>query len=283
MIFGTMSTLFPRTMNACFRLFSPALLALVALAVTVQAQNAPPAGFERVDLSVDGVTRMALVHAPVSAKTNRTPVVFGFSGHGGTMAQAARESAMDREWPEAISVYPQALNTPGRLIDFEGKESGWQLRPGHMGDRDLKFFDALLARLKKDYQVDDKRVYALGMSSGGYFTFLLWAQRGEVLAAVAPVAAAAADNLPVLKPKPVLFVGGTNDQRVKYEWMRTTFDAARKLNGCAAAGTPWAEHCTLFPSTNGTPVVEFIHPGGHVYPKGANAAIVRFFKENSKR
>src|ERR1051325_6676211 len=86
------------------------------------------------------------------------------------------------------------------------------------------------------------------------------------LAAVAPVAAAAADNLPALKPKPAILVGGTNDQRVKYEWMRTTFDAVRKLNGCAEEGKPWGEHCTLFPSTNGTPVVEFIHPGGHVYP-----------------
>lgn len=137
--------------------------------------------------------------------------------------------------------------------------------------------------MKKDYQVDEKRVYALGMSSGGYFTHLLWAQRGEVLAAVAPAASEAADMLSALKPKPVLFVGGTSDQRVKYEWMRTTMDAVRQLNGCAAEGTPWGEHCTLFPSATGTPVVEFIHPGAHVYPKGANAAIVRFFKEHSKK
>jgi polyhydroxybutyrate depolymerase len=270
-------------MNSSFRLLFSALLGLVALIRVVQAQTALPAGFERVELPVDGHARVALVYAPASAKSNRTPVVFGFSGHGGTAAQAARESAMNREWPEAISVYPQALNTPGRFMDFEGKQSGWQLRPGHEGDRDLKFFDALLARLKKNYQVDDKRVYALGMSSGGYFTFLLWAQRGEVLTAVAPVAAEAADNLPVLKPKPVIFVGGTNDQRVKYEWMRTTMDAVRKLNGCAAEGSPWGEHGTLFPSTNGTPVVEFIHPGGHVFPQGANAAIMRFFKEHPKK
>ena len=268
-------------MNPCFRLLSSALLGLITLTPAVQAQNATE--FEHVELTVDGVARSALVYAPPSAKTNRAPVVFGFSGHGGTAAQAARESSMNREWPEAISVYPQALNTPGRFIDFEGKQSGWQLRPGHEGDRDLKFFDALLAHLKKDYQVDDKRVYALGMSSGGYFTFLLWAQRGEVLAAVAPVAAEAADNLPVLKPKPMIFVGGTDDQRVKYEWMRTTMDAVRKLNGCAAEGSPWGEHCMLFPSTTGTPVVEFVHSGGHVYPKGANAAITRFFKEHPKK
>ncbi len=270
-------------MNCCLRLLFSALLGLVAVAPDVQAQNALPAGGERVELAVDGVSRMALVYVPPSATTTRTPLVFGFHGHGGTAAAAAREFAMHREWPEAISVYMQALNTPGRFIDFEGKQSGWQLRQGDQGDRDLKFFDALLGRLKQDYQVDEQRVYAVGNSSGGYYTYLLWAQRGEVLAAVAPVASEAADNLPALKPKPVLFVGGENDQRVKYEWMRTTWDAVRKLNGCAAEGSPWGEHCTLFPSARGTPAVEFIHPGGHEYPKGANAAIARFFKEHPEK
>lgn len=270
-------------MSSWLRFLSSALLGLIALTPAVQAQDSLPAGYERVELIVDGVSRVALVYAPLSAKTTPTPLVFGFSGHGGTAAQAARQFAMDREWPEAISVAMQALPTPGRFIDFEGKESGWQLRQGHMDDRDLKFFDALLARLKQDYQADEKRIYALGLSSGGYFTFLLWAARGEVLAAVAPVASEAADMLTALKPKPVLFVCGEKDQRVKYEWMRTTMDAVRKLNSCAAEGSPWAEHCTLFPSASATPVVEFIHPGGHEYPKGANAAIVRFFKEHQNK
>ena len=259
------------------------LLGLVALAPAIRAEDAAPEGFERVELAVDGVARVALVHAPPAAKTTRAPVIFGFHGKGGTATAAAREFAMHREWPEAISVYMQALPTPGRFIDFEGKQSGWQLRQGDQGDRDLKFFDALLARVKQDYQVDDKRIYALGLSSGGYFTYLLWATRGEALAAVAPTASEAADNLLALKPKPALLLGGEKDQRVKYEWVRKTMDAVRKLNGCAAEGSAWGEHCTLFGSASGTPVVEFVHPGGPIYPKGASAAIARFFKENPRK
>jgi polyhydroxybutyrate depolymerase len=57
-------------------------------------------------------------------------------------------------------------------------------------------------------------------------------------------------------------------------------NALRMLNGCAAAGIPWGEHCTLFPSASGTPVVEFVHPGGHEFPKGRTAAIAPFFKEH---
>ena len=65
--------------------------------------------------------------------------------------------------------------------------------------------------------------------------------------------------------------------------MRATMDAVRKLNGCAAEGSSWGEHSTLFPSASGTPVVEFVHPGGHDYPKGSSAAIARFFKEHPKK
>ena len=52
-------------------------------------------------------------------------------------------------------VYPQGLNTPGKLTDPEGKKPGWQHGPGAEGDRDLKFFDAMLAEVRGDYKVDD--------------------------------------------------------------------------------------------------------------------------------
>ena len=214
--------------------------------------------------------------------TVRTPVVFAFHGHNGNASDAARDYGMQREWPEAITVYMQGLNTPGRFIDPKGKETGWQMQPGNQGDRDLEFFDAMIAYLKDTYRVDEKRIYAFGHSGGGYFVYLLWATRGDALASVAPMSSEAAENLPMLKPKPVLLLGGKKDGAVKYEWVRKTMDAVRELNGCSADGTPWGKHCTLFPSATGSPVVEFVHPGGHEVPKGAIAAIARFFKESHK-
>ncbi|MEI9864297.1 MAG: hypothetical protein WDN00_07025 [Limisphaerales bacterium] len=44
----------------------------------------------------------------------------------------------------------------------------------------MKFFDAVLARLKQDYKVDAKRIYCTGHSNGGGFTYLLWLARGDV-------------------------------------------------------------------------------------------------------
>ena len=252
---------------------------------------------------VDSVTREALVYAPATAKTEPTPVVFAFHGHGGTMKYAANKFRFHKLWPEAIAVYVQGLNTPGTIVDPQGKWPGWQKTFGDQGDRDLKFFDAVLATLKKDYKVDAKRIYATGHSNGGGFTYLLWAARGDVLAAVAPCAAAAMigngaipDDLPValarqaeasrrsmknLKPKPVLHMAGENDPLVKFAWQQRTIDEVRKINGCGE-GKPWGEHCTIYPSKGGTPVVTYIHSGGHQLPDDVPPVIVKFFKRYAK-
>jgi polyhydroxybutyrate depolymerase len=139
---------------------------------------------------VDGVRREALVVIPeATADDQPAPVVFVFHGHGGTSRQAARSFGLHTHWPEAIVVYPQGLPTPGRLTDPEGKRNGWQHAAGEQEDRDLKFFDAMLASLKSEHEIDEARIYSTGHSNGGGFTYLLWASRPDVFAAVAPSSA----------------------------------------------------------------------------------------------
>jgi polyhydroxybutyrate depolymerase len=234
--------------------------------------------------TVDGVAREALIHLPPEARTNATPLVFAFHGHGGSMHNAAWTFGYHARWPEAIVVYMQGLNTPGRLTDPEGKRPGWQQAEGDQGDRDLKFFDAVLASLEQDYRVDAKRIYASGHSNGGAFTYLLWAARGDCFAAFAPSAAVNARALPRLKPKPVLHVAGENDALVKFAWQQRMISALRKLNQCGD-GQPWEvdKNCTLYPSKVGAPVVTSIHPGTHQFPAAAPAVIVEFFKQHSLR
>jgi polyhydroxybutyrate depolymerase len=259
------------------------LMALLAGAVPGFGQGTNAAGlapgFVRWELQVDGDKREALVYVPQAAKEKPAPVVFVFHGHGGRAQNVVKSFAMNRHWPEAISVYMQGLNTPGRLTDPEGKVPGWQKYVGDQHDRDLKFFDAVWARLQQDYKVDKKRVFSTGHSNGGAFTYLLWAERGQVFAAMAPSAGMAAESLPKLKPKPVMHIAGEKDTLVKFEWQQKIIEAVRRLNGCEAMGKPWDKYCTLYPSKSATPVVAFIHPGGHQVPLGGPALIVKFFQE----
>lgn len=231
------------------------------------------------EITVDGVDRSTIIYAPASAKTNSSPVVFVFHGHGGNSRNAERSFHIEQNWPEAIVVYMQGLPTAGQLTDPDGKSYGWQAAAGSNGDRDLKFFDSVLARLKLDYNVDAKHIYATGHSNGGGFTCLLWLTRDEVFAAVAPCAAVA-KYAAKLKPKPAMHIAGEKDPLVKFAWQQRMMNAVRKIDGCAPTGESWAANCTLYPSAKGTPVVTFIHPGGHIVPATAPGLIVKFFKQH---
>lgn len=231
---------------------------------------------------MDGVVREALVYVPPNARVQAVPVVFAFHGHGGSMQNASRSFGYHTRWPAAIVVYPQGLNTPGKLTDPEGHRPGWQSNAGDEGDRDLKFFDTMLASLSHDFQVDAKRLYATGHSNGGGFTYLLWAQRGEKFAAFAPSAAVAPRAVSRLKPKPVLHVAGERDALVKFSWQQQMMEAVRKINQCGV-GESWHHEagCTLYPSKVGAPVVTFIHPGTHQFPPVTPDVVVKFFQEHS--
>lgn len=242
------------------------------------ARGAETNGFERMSLTVDGVARTALVYVPTNATNVSTPVVFVFHGHGGSAENAVRSFGIHKQWPEAISVYMQGLPTPGQLTDPDGLRAGWQAAVGDQEDRDLKFFDAMFARLKEKYNVNTNRVYCTGHSNGGGFTYLLWLARPNVFAAVAP-SAAAARYANQLVPKPAMIMGGQDDPLVKFAWQKLTMEAVRGINGCAATGKSWDKQCTIYPSKDGTPLVTFIYPGGHEFNSAAPALIVKFFKQ----
>lgn len=240
---------------------------------------------------VEGVSRQALLFVPPTAKTEPTPVVFAFHGHGGRMRNLADRFPLPSAWPQAIVVYPQGLNTPGRLVDPEGKLPGWQSAPGEQGDRDLKFVDAMLAGLEKEYRLDARRLYATGHSNGGSFTYVLWESRRETFAAFAPTASAlwlirglpagAEESVSGGVLRPILHIAGQKDALVKFAWQERTMETLRKINHCGP-GEPWGPGCTLYPSGDGAPVITYIHRGGHEIPADAATVVAKFFQQSIK-
>ncbi|MSV36003.1 MAG: esterase [Bryobacterales bacterium] len=224
---------------------------------------------------VEGVKREAIVYAPLS-KSSRAPVpvVLAFHGHGDT-ADNYQGVGIHENWAQAVVVYPKGLDSA------RDGAPGWQVEKGKDGDRDLKLVDQMLAALRKQFSVDDSRIYATGFSNGANFTYLLWAERPRVFAAYAPVAARILPSVHLTEPKPVLHVGGTADRQILFADQREAIEAAKRANGAAGKGSACGPHCTLYESSTGAPVMTVIHPGGHTYPQDTSRSIVEFFKKHS--
>ena len=265
-------------------LFSKVMKLLVSLVLTIVSASSTMFAAEPAPMkwTVDAVQREALVFLPSTSGKTRPPVIFAFHGHGGNMHFAARGMAFQNFWPEAIVVYMQGLPTPGKMGDLQGVRPGWQHDPGELGDRDLKFFDAVLATLREKFAADERRIYATGFSNGGFFTYLLWAERPNVFAAFAPGAAIILPSLRPSEPRPVLHFGGEHDRLIQFKNQQQTIDELRKLNGCAPQGESCGPNCTLYPSSKGAPVETFFHRFGHIYPPPVTSLIVKFFQEHPR-
>ena len=163
------------------------------------------------------------------------PVVFNFHGGGMSMAEQMLYTQMNKtaERHRFIVVYPQGI------------KQDWNVGFGMdylAGTDDVGFTQAILSKLKQDYRIDDKRVYATGLSRGGFFALRLAAELPQQFAAVASVGAPMPE--PVLQHHQkkdkvgMLLMQGTADKVVLFEGKAAsylsaedTFDYWRKHNG----------------------------------------------------
>lgn len=231
---------------------------------------------EAMSWTVGGEAREAIVYAPIRESAGgRAPLVLSFHGHGDNV-ENFQFTMMHRAWPEAIVVYFQGLRRS------DSGMHGWQVEPGQEADRDVKLVDAAVASLRQRFKVDDARIYATGFSNGGHFTYLLWAARPDLFAAYAPVAARLRPSVRLLRPAPVFHVGGGRDFQVAFADQEEAIAAAKRANGVTGQGTSCGPSCTLWDSATRTPVMTWIHDGGHEYPEETSDRIARFFRSHSR-
>ncbi|MCE9558492.1 MAG: prolyl oligopeptidase family serine peptidase [Armatimonadetes bacterium] len=248
------------------------MVTLIALAATVLAPREP----QVVNLKVGELDRTFWSYP--STTTKAAPTIFCFHGHGGNARYASRAYDFQNVWPEANVIYLQGLPIAGKT-DPEGKKNGWQRAVGDAGDRDLKFFDATLDWAKKNLKVDSKRLFAMGHSNGGMFTYLLWMERADVFAGFAPCAAVGLRTNRFVA-KPAIVVGGTEDTIVSYAMQKRTMDGLiRKFDMTINSQK---QEMSFYTNPSGMEFATYIFEGGHTYPTGANQRIADFFKRQHK-
>jgi len=161
-------------------------------------------------LAVDGVTRRYLLHVSpgLHGRNSPSPLVLVFHGGGG------RASGMEK-----LTRFDEAADRHGFLLVYpEGVGRHWNDGRGLSDVDDVGFVAALVKDLSARLPVDPHRVFAAGISNGGFFSQALACRLADTFAAVASVAATMGEPLlPACKPaRPVsvMFVMGDEDPLV---------------------------------------------------------------------
>ncbi|HVO79359.1 MAG TPA: PHB depolymerase family esterase [Terriglobales bacterium] len=236
---------------------------------------------------VSGTTRTYLLHVPASLNQAKpAPLVLVFHGGGGHARNMPRFTKFDRLADEQgfIVAYPEGLN------------KHWSDSRGLSPADDVGFVRALIAELERSQNVDPKRVYATGISNGGFFSQRLACDLADKVAAAASVAATMPEPLvPMCKPaRPVsvMFMQGTEDPLVHIDGGKVARTHGRSVS-LAAAASFWRnrDHTSSTPVSadlpdtahdgtrvhrdvygggkDGTEVVVYtIEGGGHTWPGG---------------
>jgi polyhydroxybutyrate depolymerase len=239
-------------------------------------------------IDVGGVSRSYVLHVPDTLRPGAaTPLVLVFHGGG------SRGAAMQR-----FTRFDTLADSHGFIVAYpDGIKSHWNDTRGLSPADDVEFVRTLIAQLTRSHHVDQKRIYATGISNGGFFSVRLACDLTGEIAAVAVVAATMPETLmPACKPAApisIMFIHGTQDPLVKIDGgvvarrngrsvsLREAVDFWRRVN-----------HASELPSrtelpdrqTDGTHVrrelyrnadddvevvVYTIDGGGHTWPGGA--------------
>ena len=162
----------------------------------------------------DGLKRNYLLYIPDSLKQESdTPLVLVFHGGFGSGTRIARRVGMnaiaDKE--KFIVAYPDGVDrhwNDGRSTTASGAD-------------DVSFILALIDHIKEMYKIDDNRIYATGLSNGGYLTTRLACESSDVIAAFAPVISTMPVPLNVNckpgRPVPVMMINGKDDPLVPWD------------------------------------------------------------------
>jgi len=285
---------------------------ITIFALSVQAQN-----YEDT-LMIYGRNRFYKTHLPLGYNLQKQyPVVFVFHGGLGNPDLTEKQTGFSKKADEEgfIVVYPYGTGA------FDKKLLTWNTWDccGYADKKninDVDFIKAVLAEIKSKHSIDEKRIYAAGLSNGGMMCYLLACELPEYFASVAPVAATMFDTVSCNSNAEVSLIifNSLNDQHIPYDGgigEESLVDVEKlpvetvvslwvnKYNAILMSKSESSFfHKTNYKNNNGTEIVLYkMLSGGHSWPGGekirkfgdapvksvsATDLIWEFFKNNPK-
>jgi polyhydroxybutyrate depolymerase len=225
-------------------------------------------------LSTAGTTRRFLLVLPEEQPATPMPLVLNFHGLFESpqlqqlltrMDAATRSRGWALAYPHGVGLSWNAGVCCGRAKDEQRD--------------DVQFVRELVAQLGRELCLDLRRVYATGISNGGFFSYRLACEAGDLIAAAAPVAALDPLACTPRRPVPVLAINGTGDFIVPFGGgllgmpsAQESFSRWRARNRCAGAErVAFAQGdstCVLAEGCAADTARCTVDGGGHTWPAG---------------
>ena len=161
----------------------------------------------------DGIERTYRVHLPDNYNENENyPLVINMHGAGSNSFEEEFYTEFDQVADTAgiVMVYPDGVNNLWNIFQDGGVD-------------DVGFISALIDTMHINYNIDLLRVYACGMSMGGFMSHRLGCQLNNRIAAIGSVAGLIVYfNCNFTRKVPVLQIHGTADDVVPYAGVTNT-------------------------------------------------------------
>ena len=170
-----------------------------------------------------GLIRKYNVHLPPGYNNSRSfPVVIFLHGGGGSI-QGAYKDGLDKASDKFGFILAVPAGTgilPNILLTWNaGEWSGGSCcgRAYNNNIDDIGFISQMIDELKKEFNVDENRFYATGISNGAMMSYRLACELSDKIAAVAAVAAPAIPQGCVpSRPVSIMQINGTADPAVPF-------------------------------------------------------------------
>jgi polyhydroxybutyrate depolymerase len=226
----------------------------------------------------DGLQRAYILYVPVSYNANNaTPLIFNFHGY-------TSDAITQMDYGDFRQIADTAgfiIAHPMGTVDNNGNTHfnvGW----GSSTVDDVGFTEALIDSIASAYNIDLNRVYATGMSNGGFMSFSLACQLSHKIAAIASVTGSMStfqiNNCSPVRPFPILQIHGTADPIVPY----SGFNLGESIEDVLQY---WINqnNCDSIPVITALPniiVIDLSTVEHFVYPNCDSSSAVEHFKVN---
>lgn len=187
--------------------------------VSIPSETKPPDKISEqktVNLTINGIDRNFIVYLPIGYNNaGKMPMVYVIHGGSGTpegMINIANfKPIADRD--KVVLVYPSGVQ--------RNWNDGRPTTPNQLGINDVSYFNQVSDHMISNYPVDNTRIYATGISNGGFMSSRLGCELSNRIAAIAVVAATIEANTIAVscnpsKPVPSIYIHGTVDPLVPF-------------------------------------------------------------------